>query len=46
MQLDPNTVAVLLNAVYFKASWAQPFDAKRTKPGARLRTPAHAHICT
>jgi serpin B len=32
--LDPNSVCVVLNAVYFSSSWAQPFAAKATKPGA------------
>jgi serpin B len=32
-QLDPSTLAVLANAVYFKAAWAQPFEADNTHPG-------------
>jgi serine protease inhibitor len=28
---DPLTVALLVNAVYFKAPWATPFDAARTE---------------
>jgi serpin B len=32
-RLDPATRAVLANAVYFKAAWAQPFDAHDTQPG-------------
>lgn len=30
-ELDPNTAAVLLNAVYFKARWQFPFDPKSTR---------------
>lgn len=29
-QLDPSTVAVLANAVYFKADWTSPFDSQQT----------------
>ena len=32
--LDPLTVMVLVNTVFFKGSWAQPFDAKLTKNAA------------
>lgn len=31
-RLDPNSVCVLLNAVYFKSAWAAPFDTKSTRP--------------
>jgi serpin B len=31
--LDPYSVCVLLNAVYFKARWDSPFNPKQTKPG-------------
>ena len=31
-QLDPMSVAVLLNAVSFSASWAEPFSAEATSP--------------
>jgi serpin B len=32
--LDPSTLLVLVNAVHFKASWLQPFDAAATRRGA------------
>jgi serpin B len=32
-QLDPSTVLVLANAIYFHASWQTPFDKNLTKPG-------------
>lgn len=35
--LDPETVLVLANAIYFKAAWATPFDAGRTTPGPFIR---------
>jgi serine protease inhibitor len=31
-RLDPNSVCVLLNAVYFKGAWEQPFDKSATRP--------------
>jgi serpin B len=31
--LDPRTVLVLANAVYFHAAWATPFDTAKTGPG-------------
>lgn len=45
-RLDPRTVAVLLNAVYFKARWAKPFpkhatrnDDFRTTDGQAINVP-------
>jgi serpin B len=32
--LSPNSVAVLLNAIYFKAAWAEPFDKQQTRDEA------------
>lgn len=36
-RLDPRTVLVLADAVYFKAAWASAFDAHRTRPGPFTR---------
>ena len=33
-KLDPLSVAVLLNAIHFSASWAEPFTPESTSPGA------------
>jgi serpin B len=45
-RLDPLTVMVLLNAVYFKAAWASPFAKAETRedvfhlsPAAKIKTP-------
>jgi serpin B len=35
--LDPTTLLVLANAVYFKADWQSPFDANRTSQGQFTR---------
>ena len=35
--LDPTTLLVLANAVYFKADWQSPFDASRTSQGQFTR---------
>jgi serpin B len=47
---EDSTVLVLLNAVYFKGLWLQPFDAQATKPtpfttarGERVVTPMMDH---
>lgn len=40
--LDPDTVAVILNAVYFKADWAEAFDPDLTRPRPFSRTEADA----
>jgi serpin B len=39
-QLDPDSVAVLLNAVYFKAKWASVFSKTATRDEAFNLTPA------
>jgi serpin B len=31
--LDPSTVLVLANAIYYHAAWARPFDRRETTPG-------------
>ena len=33
MQFDPSTIAVLINTIYLKAAWRDPFYAAATKPG-------------
>jgi len=39
-RLDPDAAAVLLNAVYFKAPWFDPFDPARTRPQAFAISPS------
>lgn len=39
-RLDPEAAAVLLNAVYFKAPWFDPFDPARTRPEAFAISPS------
>jgi serpin B len=36
-QVDPDTLAILANALYFKASWTKPFTAATQRP---FRTPS------
>jgi serpin B len=36
-QLDPTTVLVLANAMYFHANWATPFDQRETIDGTFIR---------
>ena len=40
--VDPNTVFVLTNTVYFNASWAEPFEEALTKPGTFTRVDGSA----
>jgi serpin B len=35
--VDPDTLAVLVNAIYFDAAWHTPFNEEATKPGAFQR---------
>jgi len=43
--LDPATVLILANALYFHAAWATPFDAAGTEP-APFRTSAGKSVTT
>ncbi len=47
--LDPTTVLVLANAIYFHAAWATPFDKGATEPGTFTTgdgTPVQAKFMT
>jgi serine protease inhibitor len=35
-RLDPETIAVLLNAIYFKGKWSHKFDSQRTNSDGRF----------
>jgi len=39
-KLDPDAAAVLLNAVYFKAPWRDPFDSKLTRAASFAISPS------
>jgi serpin B len=41
-KLDPKTAAVLLNAVYFKASWRDRFDSRLTRAAAFAISPSQS----
>jgi serine protease inhibitor len=41
--LDPSTVLVLANAIYFHAAWATPFDRAQTAPGT-FTTASGQHV--
>jgi serpin B len=46
-KLDPNSVCVLLNAVYFKGAWEEPFDKSATRPDLfHLATGADVEVPT
>mmetsp|Transcript_30574 Transcript_30574/g.43393 ORF Transcript_30574/g.43393 Transcript_30574/m.43393 type:complete len:427 (+) Transcript_30574:3-1283(+) len=50
-QIQPNTLAILINAVYFKASWKKSFDPQQTRPdqpfyGSRGRQYGEGQIVT
>ncbi len=44
-RLDPNSVCVILNAIYFKSSWAAPFDEKTTRPATSISRAAKRSRC-
>ncbi|MBX9777133.1 MAG: hypothetical protein K2Y71_22375 [Xanthobacteraceae bacterium] len=41
-KLDPTTVAVLLNAVYLKAPWREPFDKRLTRTASFAISPSQS----
>jgi serpin B len=41
-ELDPDAAAVLLNAVYFKAPWRNPFDSKLTRAASFAISPSQS----
>ena len=43
--LDPTTVVFLVNAVYFKAKWRYPFEARNTHPGTFYRSSEESVTC-
>ena len=45
IQLQPETILVLLNTVYFKANWADAFDAGQTREEPFYRTADDAAAC-
>ena len=42
-RLDPRTEFVLVNTIYFKGKWANPFDSANTKPGPFTRVDGSQH---
>lgn len=49
-QIDPMTLMILMNAIYFKGSWSTPFDKAQTQPrdfktgeGKTVQTPMMRH---
>jgi serpin B len=42
-RLDPRAELVLVNTIYFKGKWANPFDKQNTKPGPFTRADGSQH---
>jgi serine protease inhibitor len=42
-RLDPRAEFVLVNTIYFKGNWANPFDKANTKPGPFTRADGSQH---